>query len=107
MPDLGFPELAIIAVIVLLLFGPGKAADIGGSLGKSIREFRRASRDDDGGAPQLTATSSNAAVESSGASGMPTRANADGGRFCRECGNALRDGQRFCVECGTPTGVAV
>jgi sec-independent protein translocase protein TatA len=37
MPDLGVPELLIIAVIVLLLFGPGKAADIGGSLGKSIR----------------------------------------------------------------------
>ena len=30
MPDLGVPELLIIAVIVLLLFGPGKAADIGG-----------------------------------------------------------------------------
>ena len=47
MPDIGVPELLIIAVIVVLLFGPGKAADLGGSLGKSIREFRRASSADD------------------------------------------------------------
>ena len=43
MPSLGVPELVIILVIVLILFGAGKLADIGGALGKGIREFRKAS----------------------------------------------------------------
>ena len=59
MPDIGVPELLIIAVIVVLLFGPGKAADLGGSLGKSIREFRRASSGaDDPPKDQTTARTS-------------------------------------------------
>ena len=45
MPSLGVPELVIILVIVLILFGAGKMADIGGALGKGIREFRKASNE--------------------------------------------------------------
>jgi sec-independent protein translocase protein TatA len=45
MPHLGVPELVIILVIVLILFGAGKLADIGGALGKGIKEFRKASKD--------------------------------------------------------------
>ena len=45
MPTLGVPELIIILVIVLILFGAGKLADIGGALGKGIREFRSASKE--------------------------------------------------------------
>ena len=45
MPTLGVPELIIILVIVLILFGAGKLADIGGALGKGIREFRNASNE--------------------------------------------------------------
>ncbi len=47
MPQLGAPELIIILVIVLVLFGAGKLADIGGALGKGIREFRNASKEAD------------------------------------------------------------
>jgi len=45
---LGAPELLIILVIVLLIFGASRLTDIGGSLGKGIKEFRSAVRDDDG-----------------------------------------------------------
>ena len=45
MPSLGMPELLIILVIVMILFGAGKLADIGGALGKGIREFRKASNE--------------------------------------------------------------
>ena len=38
--NLGVPELIIILVVVLLLFGPGRIARIGGELGKSIRGFK-------------------------------------------------------------------
>jgi len=43
MPHLGVPELVIILVIVMLVFGIGRLADVGGALGKGIREFKKAS----------------------------------------------------------------
>ncbi len=39
-------HLIIILVIAIVIFGPGKLADIGGALGKSIREFKKAVNDD-------------------------------------------------------------
>ena len=41
MPSLGPLELAIIFAIVVVLFGATKIGDIGGSIGRGIREFRR------------------------------------------------------------------
>ncbi len=38
--DLGVPELLIILVIVILLFGPGRIGKIAGEVGKGIRSFR-------------------------------------------------------------------
>ncbi len=38
--DLGPAELIIILLIVLLLFGPGRIAHLGGELGTALREFR-------------------------------------------------------------------
>lgn len=40
---LGVPELVIILVIALVIFGPRKLPEIGGAVGKAIREFRKAS----------------------------------------------------------------
>ncbi len=39
--DLGLPELAIILVIVILLWGPGRLSKLGGELGSGIRSFRQ------------------------------------------------------------------
>jgi sec-independent protein translocase protein TatA len=47
MPSIGAQELAIIAVIVVIIFGAGKLPELGGALGKSIREFKASSADDD------------------------------------------------------------
>lgn len=44
---LGFPELLLILVIVIAIFGVGKLAGVGGALGSSIKEFRKSVRDED------------------------------------------------------------
>lgn len=41
MPHVSLPALVIILVIVVLLFGSGKVAKLGGELGVAIREFKK------------------------------------------------------------------
>jgi TatA/E family protein of Tat protein translocase len=41
--NIGFPELLVILTIALLIFGPRKLPEIGRSIGKAMREFRRTS----------------------------------------------------------------
>ncbi len=42
---IGLPEMALILVVALLVFGPKKLPEIGRSLGKAIRGFQEASKD--------------------------------------------------------------
>jgi sec-independent protein translocase protein TatA len=42
---IGMPELVVIFVIALIIFGPRKLPELGRSLGKSINEFKRASNE--------------------------------------------------------------
>ena len=46
-PGIGVPELLIVLVIILLIFGASRLTEVGSSLGKGIREFRKAVREDD------------------------------------------------------------
>ena len=39
---IGVPELLVILVVCLVIFGPGKLPEIGQALGKGIRDFQRA-----------------------------------------------------------------
>ncbi len=39
---IGMPEFLVILVIALIIFGPGKLPDIGNSIGKTIRGFKKA-----------------------------------------------------------------
>jgi TatA/E family protein of Tat protein translocase len=43
--SIGMPELIVIFVIALLVFGPRKLPDLGRSLGRTLAEFRKASND--------------------------------------------------------------
>ncbi len=43
--SIGMPELIVILVIALIIFGPRKLPELGRSLGKSIFEFKRASQE--------------------------------------------------------------
>ncbi len=45
--SLGPTELILIALILVLIFGASKLGDIGGALGKSVREFKKAQKDEE------------------------------------------------------------
>jgi sec-independent protein translocase protein TatA len=45
MGPIGFPELIVIFIIALIVFGPRKLPELGRSLGKSLQEFKRASNE--------------------------------------------------------------
>jgi len=57
MMGLGFPELIVILVIALLVFGPSRLPEVGSFLGKSLRAFRDSidHRDDDDDTPEKPA----------------------------------------------------
>lgn len=42
---LGMPELMVIMVIVLIIFGAGKLPEIGGAIGKGIKNFKKSVRE--------------------------------------------------------------
>ena len=52
--SLGWQELVIVLIIVIIIFGAGRLPEIGGAVGKSIKEFRAQSQDDD--EQQISAT---------------------------------------------------
>ena len=39
---IGMPELMVILVIALIIFGPGKLPEVGSTIGKAIRGFKKA-----------------------------------------------------------------
>lgn len=43
---LGMPELIIILVIIVIIFGAGKLPEIGSGIGKGIKNFKSATKDD-------------------------------------------------------------
>jgi sec-independent protein translocase protein TatA len=87
MGPIGVPELSIILVIIVIIFGVGKLPEIGGALGKGIREFKTESGVDERGnkieegssekASSLTANSSTTKSEEVGARAERREVRAD------------------------------
>jgi|YelNatPaOPRAMG01_1025707.scaffolds.fasta_scaffold101847_3 sec-independent protein translocase protein TatA len=46
MPNLGAPELVLILLIVIIVFGAGRLPEIGSALGKGIRDFKKGLQDE-------------------------------------------------------------
>ena len=105
---LGMPELIIIAFIVLLVFGVGRLPEIGGALGKGIREFRKSTKDEGDDSADSSSMSSAAmdAAPSPATSSMPSSAPDASAetRFCNECGAKNARAAKFCAECGHTMG---
>ncbi len=86
---LGFPELIILLVIVVLIFGVGRLPEVGGAIGKSIREFRKSTSEDADDAPGASVATSD----------VPSASGSDV-VFCTECGAGNARHAKFCASCG-------
>jgi sec-independent protein translocase protein TatA len=114
MPALGPWELVIILLIVVVIFGAGRLAEIGGALGKSVREFRSATTDEEKAreekareekakaaaahtapVPSATATAPAPVTSATATATAPVE------NKCPSCATVNPVGQVFCGQCGT------
>jgi sec-independent protein translocase protein TatA len=58
LPNLGFTEIAILLLIMVLFFGAKRIPEIGASIGKGIKEFKRGLKTDESVEPPETSDSS-------------------------------------------------
>ncbi len=58
LPHLGPFELIIILVIIIIIFGVGRLPEVGGAIGRGIREFRKATSEAEEAKKELEAKSS-------------------------------------------------
>ena len=86
---IGYQELMVILVIVLVLFGGSKLPDLAKSLGRSMKEFKKGigaeSEEEPAPKPQPVATAVPKTAES-----------------CAYCKGSLEAGWSHCPRCGTP-----
>ena len=83
--NLGGPELVLVLVVVLIVFGAGKLPTVFGQLGKGVRTFREEAQNDD---PKSVPASTSTTLTT--------------GKFCTSCGKSNADGAKFCASCGAP-----
>jgi sec-independent protein translocase protein TatA len=96
---LGAPELIIVLVIVVLIFGVGRLPDVGGAVGKSIREFRKATKDPEEHETTVM-TSTDAPVANGATKAGSDLSAAQSTVFCGECGTKNVGTAKFCANCG-------
>jgi sec-independent protein translocase protein TatA len=90
-------ELALILLIVVLIFGVGRLPEVGGAVGKGIREFRKSTRDESDDASSSTTMNSSSAADADASAPAPAPADS---AFCTECGSANPRSAKFCAQCG-------
>ena len=73
MMGIGFPELMIILVIIMIIFGAGKLPEIGSAFGNSIRNFKKSMKDAEKENEELPegSTAENAITEGGSDEGQP------------------------------------
>jgi sec-independent protein translocase protein TatA len=85
-------ELVIILLVLVMLFGATRLADIGGSLGKGIKEFRKAVKDDEEeeqAAGPVASTNGSGETVSAVKCASCGALNAVGSKHCNQCGAAI------------------
>jgi sec-independent protein translocase protein TatA len=69
------PELIIIVILALIILGPGKLPQVGGALGKTIKEFRKASQE-----PDTTESAATTPVNAASTPSTPTATSTGNGQ---------------------------
>ena len=85
-------ELMIVLAIVIIIFGVGRLPEIGGAVGKGIREFRKASKDDEEEPKKIGEAQSTAQP--------PSAAPPSVSVTCQKCGTANPPDNKHCSQCG-------
>lgn len=92
---LGIPELLIILVVILIIFGPKNLPKIGSAIGKTVKNVREGMED---GKDKPEEDDSVDVVEDE------DDADAPAGTFCPKCGAANDASAHFCCKCGAKLG---
>ena len=107
---LGIPELLIILVVILLIFGPKNLPKLGKSLGSTVKSIREGLEDGDDSAeaaPKAVEAGSDDfdydedIIEDEDDADIDDDIVEDAGAFCTSCGTKNPAGATFCSKCGT------
>ena len=90
-------ELVLILAVVIIIFGVGRLPEVGGAIGKGIREFRKASKEDD--EPKQITEAQSTAQQAPPVQSPPVQQQTPA-VVCDKCGTANTPGNRFCGQCG-------
>lgn len=93
--DIGPLEIGLVIMAIVLMFGVGKLGQVGGALGRSIREFRR-ERDSKDDLPD--ASTAEAKDEEPP---MQIQRGEASVKHCPNCGEGRSANAKFCMRCGT------
>jgi sec-independent protein translocase protein TatA len=102
---LGPMELVIILLVLVMLFGATRLADLGGSLGKGIKEFRKEIKAED--EEEEPAPAPRAQAMASGTKGNEVGVETVSAIKCPSCGSLNPVGARHCNQCGTSIATPV
>ena len=102
---LGPLELVVILLVLVMIFGATRLADLGGSLGKGIREFKRNVKEDE----EEEAASVQNAVASATPPAPPPAAGSEtvAALKCPSCASLNPAGARHCSNCGAALAATV
>ena len=98
---LGVPELVIILVVVLVIFGPKNLPKIGSALGKTVKNVRECMEEGEDEKSVKKPASDDDAIE---VVADEDDADAEDTQFCSECGAKNPAGAAFCSKCGHKFG---
>ena len=99
---LGIPELLVILIVVLVIFGPKNLPKIGSALGKTVKNVREGMEGDDEKVEAKSTASDDDAVEvvEDDDDADVDESAASDEKFCGHCGAKNPAGNAFCSKCG-------